>query len=121
MMQELNYIRCGDYYIPDIRLPEENRPIGRWGRMHRDYIKEHDPIRFNDLCLSCELWTYLADLNEQVQNRLELIIEQMKATEGVTEDMKQHDQMAWVGAMNSIRNQAEDIILREMVCEEDAV
>ena len=68
MMQELNYIRCGDYYIPDIRLPEENRPIGRWGRMHRDYIKEHKPIRFNDLCLSGELWTYLADLNEQAQS-----------------------------------------------------
>lgn len=44
MMQELNYIRCGDYYIPDIRLPEENRPIGRWGRMHRDYIKEQKPF-----------------------------------------------------------------------------
>ena len=97
-MQELNYIRCGDYYIPDIRLPEENRPIGRWGRMHRDYIKDHNPIRFNDLCLSGELWTYLADLNEQAQNRLEIIIEQMKAAEGVTEDMKQHDQMAWVRA-----------------------
>ena len=100
MMQELNYIRCGDYYIPDIRLPEENRPIGRWGRMHRDYIKEHNPIRFNDLCLSGELWTYLADLNEQAQNRLEIIIEQMKAAEGVTEDMKQHDQMAWVRAIH---------------------
>ena len=120
-MQELNYIRCGDYYIPDIRLLEENRPIGRWGRIHRDYIKEHDPIWFNDLCLSCELWTYLADLNEQVQNRLELIIEQMKATEGVTESMKQHDPMAWVGVMNSIRNRAEEIILREMIYEEDAV
>lgn len=58
MMQELNYIRCGDYYIPDIRLPKETRPIGRWGRMHRDYIKEHNPIRFNDLCLSGEVWTY---------------------------------------------------------------
>ena len=109
MMQELNYIRCGDYYIPDIRLPEENRPIGRWGRMHRDYIKEHNPIRFNDLCLSGELWTYLADLNEQAQNRLEIIIEQMKAAEGVTEDM------------NSIRNRAEEIILHEMIYEEDAV
>lgn len=59
MMQEINYIRFGDYYIPDIRLPEENRPIGRWGRMHRNYIKEHNPIRFNDLYLSGELWTYL--------------------------------------------------------------
>ena len=138
MMQELNYIRCGDYYIPDIRLPEENRPIGRWGRMHReylkehrpirfnnlvlsDYIKEHNPIRFNDLCLSGELWTYLADMNEQAQNRLKFIIEQMKASEDVTERMKQHDQMAWVGAINSIRNRAEEIVLREMIYEEDDV
>ena len=115
MMQELNYIRCGDYYIPDIFLPEKNRPIGRWGRMHRDYIKEHNPIRFNDLCLSGKLWTYLAE------RRLELISEQMKATEGVTECMKQHDQMAWVGAINSIRNRAEEIILSEMIYGEDAV
>lgn len=120
-MQELNYIRCGDYYIPDIRLLEEIRPIGRWGRMHRDYIKEHKPIRFNGLCLSGELWTYLADLNEQAQSRLELIVEQMKAAEGVTEGMKATDQMAWVAAMHSIRNRAEEIILREMIYEEDAV
>ena len=121
MMQELNYIRCGDYYIPDIRLLEETRPIGRWGRMHRDYIKEHNPIRFNDLCLSGELWTYLADLNEQAQSRLELIIEQMKAAEGVTEHLKQFNQMAWVRAMISIRNRAEEIVLHEMIYEEDAV
>ena len=121
MMQELNYICCGDYYIPDIRLPEENRPIGRWGRMHRDYLKKNRPIRFNDLVLSGKLWTYLADLNEQAQSRLELIIEQMKAAEGVTEHMKQHDQIAWVGAMNSIRNRAEEIILHEMIYGEDAV
>ena len=113
-MQKLNY-------ITDICLPEENRPIGRWGRMHRDYIKEYNPIRFNDLCLSGELWTYLADLNEQAQNRLDLIIEQMKAAEGVTEGMKQYDQLAWVRSMNSIRNRAEEIILREMIYEEDAV
>ena len=121
MMQELNYIYCSDYYIPDIRLPEENRSIGRWGRMHRDYIKEHNPIRFNNLCLSGELWTYLADLNEQAQSRLEHIIEQMKAAEGVTEELKAADQMVWVGAMNSIRNRAEEIILCEMIYEEDAV
>ena len=120
-MQELNYIRCGDYFIPDIKLQEETRSIGRWGRIYREYLRESNPIRFDDLCLTGELWTYLADLNEQAQNRLELIIEQMKAAEGVTEDMKQHDQMAWVGAMNSIRNRAEEIILREMIYEEDAV
>ena len=120
MMQELNYIRCGDYDIPDIRLPVETRPIGRWGRMHRDYIKERNPIRFNELCLSGELWTYLADLNEQAQSRLELIIEQMKTAEGVTEHLKQLNQMAWVGAMSSIRHRAEEIILREIIYEEDA-
>ena len=75
--------------------------------MHRDHIKAHKPIRFNDLCLSGELWTCLSDLNEQARSRLELIIEQMKAAEGVTERMKRQDQMAWVGAMNNIRNRAE--------------
>ena len=89
--------------------------------MHRDYIKEHRPILFNDLCLNANLWTYLANLNEQAQNRLEFIIEQMKASEGVTEDMKQHDQIAWLGAMNSIRNRAEEIVLREMIYEEGSV
>ena len=76
---------------------------------------EHNTIRFNDLCLSGELWTYLADLNEQAQSRLELIIKQMKAAEGVTEDMKAADQMKWVGAMNSIRNRAEEILKEELI------
>ncbi len=83
--------------------------------MHRDYIKEYNPIRFNNLCLSGELWTYVADFNEQTQSRLELIIEQMKAAENVTEGMKQHDQMAWVRGINSIRNRAEEIIKSELI------
>ena len=114
------YELIGDYYIPILTLSsEEQRPIGKWGRMHRDYLKEHRPILYNDLILSGQLWTYLADLNEQAQERLSLIIEQMKETEGVTEDMKQHNQMAWVGAMNNIRNRAEEIILRELIYGED--
>ena len=116
------YELIGDYYIPVLTLSsEEQRPIGKWGRMHRDYLKEHRPILFNDLILSGQLWTYLADLNEQAQEHLSLIIEQMKSSEGVTEHMKQHDQMAWVGTMNSIRNRAEEIILREMIYEENAI
>ena len=81
----IDYVLVGDYYIPDLKLPEENRPIGRWGRMHRDYIKEHKPFLYDDLVLTCQLWTYLADINEQAQSRLELIIEQMKKAESVTE------------------------------------
>ena len=111
----LEYIRSGDYFIPNLTLPEETRPIGRWGRMHREYLKEHKPIQYNCLLLSGKLWTYLADLNEQAQDRLERMIDQMKAAEGITEALKASDPMAWVGAMNSIRNRAEEIILREMI------
>ena len=114
------YELIGDYYIPVLTLSyEEQRSIGKWGRMYRDYLKEYHPIRFNDLILSGQLWTYLADLNEQVQEHLPLIVEQMKVSEGVTEELKAADQMAWVGAMNSIRNRAEEIILREMIYGED--
>ena len=114
------YELIGDYYIPVLTLSsEEQRPIGKWGRMHQDYLREHCPIMFNDLILSGQLWTYLADLNEQVQKRLSLIIEQMQQAEGVTEDLKAADQMAWVRSMNSIRNRAEEIILREMIYGED--
>ena len=114
------YELIGDYYIPVLTLSsEEQRSIGKWGRMHREYLKEHRPILFNDLILSGQLWTYLAALNEQAQERLSLIIEQMKASESVTEELKAADQMAWVGAMNSLRNRAEEIILREMIYGED--
>ena len=112
---KIQYFRVGDYYIPDLTLPEESRPIGRWGRMHREYLKEHKPIQYNCLLLSGELWTYLVDLNEQAQDRLERIIDQMKTAEGVTEELKAADPMAWVGAMNNIRNRAEEIVREELI------
>ena len=116
---KINYIRSGDYFIPDLKLPEEKRPIGKWGRMHREYLKEHHPIQYTNLVLSCRLWTYLADLNEQAQERLDRIIQQMKEAEGGTEALKAADPMAWVRRMNSIRNRAEEIILREMIYGEE--
>ena len=98
-INNIEYILAGDYYIPDLKLPNEERPIGKYGRMHRAYLKEHNPMRFHDLVLEGQLWTYLADLNEQAQERLSLIVEQM----------------AWVRAMNSIHNRAEEIVLEEIV------
>ena len=115
---EIQYIRYGDYFIPDLKLPEEKRPIGKWGRMHREYLKEHHPIQFNLLALSGNFHTYLADLNEQAQDRLECIMEQMKTEEGVTEELKAAEPMMWVQRMNNIRNRAEEIILRELIYEE---
>ena len=109
------YFRVEDYYIPDLTLPEETRPMGKWGRMHRDYLRERKPIQYNCLLLSGELWSYLADLNEQTQDRLERMIDQMKVTEGVTEELKAADPMAWIGSMNNIRARAEELIREELI------
>lgn len=109
---DINYIRTGDYFIPDLTLPEEIRPIGKWGRMHREYLREHKPIQYNCLLLSGKLWTYLADLNEQAQTRLARVIEQMK---GITEALKASDPMAWVQHMNNIRARAEEVTREELI------
>ena len=111
----MDYVLVGDYYIPDLQLPEENRPIGIWGRMHKTYLELYHPARYHDLVLSGKLWTYLADLIEQAQNRLDCIIDQMKAAEGITEKLKAQNQIEWVRAMNSIRSWAEEIIRSEMI------
>ena len=109
------YELVGDYYIPVMTLPDEERAIGKYGRTHREYLKEYNPMMFNDLVLTGQLWTYLADLNEQAQSGLQFIIRQMQETENVTDELKEHDQMAWVQAMNSIYNRAEEIVIHEMV------
>ena len=110
------YERIGDYYIPVLTLSsEEQCPIEKYGRMHREYLREVHPARLNTLTLTGELWTYLADLNEQAQERLDTIMEQMKAAEGVTEELKRTHQMEWVQRCNNIHNRAEEIILHEMI------
>ena len=109
------YIRSGDYFIPDLKLPEETRRIGKWGRMHRDYLKEHRPIRFNNLVLSGNLWTYLADLNDQAQQRMETLITQIQSAEGITEALKAADPLGWTQCMNNITARAEEIIREELI------
>ena len=111
----LDYVLVGDYYIPAIELPEDDdRPIGKWGWMHKAYMEKTNPLLLNHLILTGKLHTYLADLNEQAQERYRLIIQQMATTEGVTEDLKRQSQWEWVRAMNSIVNRAEEIIKSEM-------
>ena len=111
----INYIRVGDYFIPDLTLPDEPRPIGKWGRMHRDYLREHKPIQYNCLLLSGKLWTCLAGLNKRAQDRLERMIDQMKVSEGITEALKASDPMAWAQRMNNIRARAEEIVREELI------
>ena len=111
----INYIRSGDYFIPDLKLPEETRPIGKWGRMYRGYLKEYHPIRFNNLVLSGNLWTYLANLNEQAKQRMETLIAQMQSAEGITEALKAADPISWTQHMNNIAARAEEIIREELI------
>ena len=115
MMEQITYIKTGDYYIPDWKLPEETRPIGRWGRMLRDYLKEHHPVVFNQLVLSGNLWAYLADINEQTQQRMDVLVKQMMASEGVTEELKEADQIEWVQRMNNLCNKSEEIVQNELI------
>lgn len=118
---KIDYIPVGDFYIPNLELPRESRPIGIWGRMHRRYLETYHPIRFNQLILSGTLWTYLADLNEQAQARMDTLIAQMKTAEGITESLKAADPMAWVQRMNSMRARAEEIVREEIIFGEAAV
>ena len=111
----IDYVLVGDYYIPAVKLPEEERPIGKWGRMHRAYLEDTNPLLLNHLILTGRIFTYLADLNEQAQDRYRRIVRQMMEAEGVTEDMKRRSQWEWVRAMNSIANRAEEIVKDEMI------
>ena len=112
----------GDYYIPCLVLPDtEERPIGIWGRKHLDYIKEHCPVLYTDLVLSGKLYSYLADIDTQARNKLDLLVTQLAEKEGTNDCLKAQDQLAWVRAMNNIHNRAEEIVLKEMIYGEDAV
>ena len=112
----------GDYYIHCLVLPDaEEHYIGIWGRRHLDYIREHRPILYSDLVLSGKLYSYLADIDTQARNKLDLLVTQLAEKESINECLKAQDQLAWIGAMNNIRNRAEEIVLKELIYGEDAV
>lgn len=113
----LDYTLVNDHYLPNLTVvaPTEQHPTGRWGRLHKRYLKEHHPIQYNQLLLSGELGSYLAKLDKQAEEQLALIIRQMQEAEGVTEALKAENQLEWVRRMNSIRNRAEEIIQKELI------
>ena len=111
----LDYVLMDHYDLPALRLPEDKRPIGRWGRLHREYLKNYRPVLYQSLLLSGKLYTILADLDEQAAKRCRLIVQQMAKAEGITEELKAADPVHWVQAMNSIRSRAEEIIQAEML------
>lgn len=113
----LDYTLVNDYYLPNLTatVPAERNPTGRWGRLHKKYLEEHHPIRYNQLLLSGKLGCYLDSLDKQADEQLSLIIRQMQDAEGVTKALKAENQLEWVRRMNSIRNRAEEIIKTELI------
>ena len=112
----LDYTLVNDHYLPNLTAvaPAEH-PTGRWGRLHKTYLKEQNPVRYNQLLLSGELSGYLAKLDKQAEEQLALTVRQMQEAEGVTEALKAADQLEWVRRMNSIRSRAEEIIKTELI------
>lgn len=111
-----------DYYIPYLALDEAGvQPIGIWGRKHLRYIKEYRTALYTDLLTSGKLSSYLAEVDNRAKEMLDLLVQQMAEKQGITEQLKAHDQMLLVQCMNNIRNAAEEIILQELIYEEDAV
>ena len=110
------YTRVGDVLLPDLTIGEaEQRPIGKYGRMRKRYLKEHHPVIFSELLLSGKLYPHLLEIDEACEGRMELLVFQMAKREGVTEALKATDQMEWVARMNSIRSRAEKIVLNDLV------
>ena len=111
-----SYTKVGDYYLPNLVLDEtEARPIGKYSRMRKRYLKEHRPVLYTNLLVTGTLDKHPAEIDEACEDRMELLIRQMAKQECVTEALEAADQMEWVRRMNSIRNRAEEIVLRELV------
>ena len=112
---ELRYIQKGDVLFSDLRLEDENLPIGKYGLLRKSYLKEHKRGWYSSLLLTGKLDAHLAEINRTCTERVELITNQLARREGVTEALKASDQMEWVRRMNSIRVRAEEIVLDELV------
>ena len=110
------YERQGDYYLPCLSLPgEEERPIGLWGQRHLRYIREYRKALYTSLQLGGKLNRYLADIDQQTQERLDTIIQQLAQARGITEALKAANPIVWVERMNNIRSMAEEIVNAEII------
>lgn len=110
------YSQVGDYLLPDIEPPkQEQQPIGVWGQRHAQYLKKHRKVLYMNLLTSGKLNTHLAEIDKQVEDKFYRLVKEIAERQGVTEQLKATDQMAWVGKMNAIRNQATEIVNQELI------
>ena len=112
----IEYVRDGDYYIPNLKAPEGKYSIGKYGRLHSIFIKENRPCLYSVKMLKGTWLAYLEEIDTTAKEMVDKIVKDMAVKQGITEELKAKDQMAWVGAMNNIKHSAEEIVLREFVC-----
>ena len=116
MKNNLTYTQNGDYLIPDLSLSEQrSKPLGKYGRMRKAYLKEHRPLIYNQLLLTEKLYPHLIEIDETAQSRLEQMMPQLAKDAGATEQLKASDPMRWVGLMNTCKAQAEEILMAELI------
>ena len=116
-MNNLTYTQNGDYLIPNITLsePPSKKPLGKYGRMRRTYLEEHRPVLYSSLLLKEKLFPHLQEIDETANRRLEQMMPELMKSAGVTEELKARDPMKWVGLMNTLKAQAEEILLTELI------
>lgn len=112
---KITYSKCGDYYLPNLAVSGEEPTYGRFGRMRLQYLKEHRRATYINLKTSGQLTHYLNEIDRKANEMLRLLIKQMALAQGITEQLKAEDQMAWVGAMNNIRSAAEEVVLHNFI------
>lgn len=114
---KIEYVRVGDYYIPNLTLPKPRRTgnIGKYGRLKLNYMKKHNIPEYTEMLLNNELNSYLLDVEDECTNKVEILIKQMAEKENITEELKATNQLEWVGKMNSIKQSAEEIVLNELI------
>lgn len=112
------YRQVGDFNIPNLMLPTEeaNITLGKWGMLHKDYLLEYKKVVFITLLTQGKVWQYLADIDTQAQQMFDTLVEQMKETEGVTEQLKEENQMEWVCRVQNIEARAREIVTNNLIC-----
>ena len=112
----ITYRTVGDYQIPNITLsPEDSKPIGRWGIAHRDYLKHNKSVQFNIMLMTGTLFSHLAKIDSQAEEMFSRLVEEMANAEGITEQLKEQNQLEWVQRMNNIRHRATEIVNTELI------
>ena len=111
----ISYTLHGDFYLPDLKLAEENITLGKWGMLHKEYLHKNKKVLFTTLLTQGKLYQHCAEIENQARATFDTLVEQMKETEGVTEQLKEENQLEWVQRMSNLQQRAREVVLNELI------